>query len=72
MMEASHWGLVAANGGKDKVDWEPRPSSEHPIVWTVPSNYGLGGIIGMCYFSQMRWPVGFLSSPIFPIMCIIV
>ena len=22
-------------------------------------NCGLGGIIGMCYFSQMRWPVIF-------------
>ena len=23
------WGLIAANGGEDKVDWEPRPSSKH-------------------------------------------
>ena len=52
-------GLVTANGGEDKVDWEPRPSSEHQIVWTVPSNCRLGGIIGVCYFSQMRWPVSF-------------
>ena len=55
----SHGGLIAANCGEDKVDWEPRPSSKHQIVWTVPSNCGLGGIIGMCYFSQMRWPVSF-------------
>ena len=55
----SHGGLAAANGGEDKVDWEPRPTSEHQVVWTVPSNCGLGGIIGKCYFSQMRWPVGF-------------
>ena len=34
--------------------------SKHQVVWTVPSNCGLGGIIGMCYFSQMRWPVRFL------------
>ena len=26
----------------------------------------------MHYFSQMRWPVSFLSSPSFLIMCIIV
>ena len=34
--------------------------SKHQIVRTVPSNYRMGGIIGMCYFSQMRWPVSFL------------
>ena len=34
--------------------------SEHQIVWTIPSYCGMGGIIGMCYFTQMRWPVGFL------------
>ena len=55
----SHGGLIAANGGEEKFNWEPRPSSEHQIVWTVPSNCGLGGIIGMHYFNQMRWPVGF-------------
>ena len=54
------WGLIAANGGEDKVDWEPRPSSEHQIVWTVPSNCRLGGIVGVHYFSQMGLPVGFL------------
>ena len=53
-------GLVGANSGEDKVDQEPRLSSKHQIVWTVPSNCRLGGIIGMCYFSQMRWPVSFL------------
>ena len=52
-------GLVAANSGEDKVDWEPRPTSKHQVVWTVPSKCRLGGIIGMHYFSQMRWPVGF-------------
>ena len=50
-------GLAAAN---EKLDWEPRPMSEHQIVWTVPGNCGMGGIIGVHYFSQMRWPVGFL------------
>ena len=55
----SHGGLTAANGGEDKVDWEPRPSSKHQIVWTVPSNCALGSITGVHYFSQMRWPVGF-------------
>ena len=29
-------------------------------MWTVPSNCGSVSIVGMCYFSQMRWPVGFL------------
>ena len=53
-------GLIAANSGEDKVNWEPRLSSKHQIMWTVPSNCGLGGIVGMHYFSQMRWPVGFL------------
>ena len=52
-------GLIAANGEEDKVDQEPRPSSKHQIMWTIPSNCRLGGIIGVCYFSQMRWPVGF-------------
>ena len=33
--------------------------SEHQIVWTIPNNCRMGGIIGMHYFSQMRWPVGF-------------
>ena len=46
-------GLTAANSGEIKVNWEPRPSSEHQIVWTVPSNCVMGGIIGMHYFSQM-------------------
>ena len=68
----SHGGLVAANSGEDKVNWEPRPTSEHQVVWTVPGNCKMGGIIGVCYFSQMRWPVSFFSSPSFPIMCIII
>ena len=55
----SHGGLIAANGGEDKVDWEPRPMSKHQVVWTIPSNCRLGGIIDICYFSQMRWPVRF-------------
>ena len=45
--------------GRHKVDWEPRLSSEHQIVGTVPSNCRWGGIVGMCYFSQMRWSVSF-------------
>ena len=56
----SHGGLIAANGGEDKVNWEPRPSSKHQIMWTIPGNCRSGGIIGMHYFSQMRWPVNFL------------
>ena len=52
-------GLIAANGGEDKVDQEPRPPSKHQIVLTVPSKCGSGGIVGMHYFSQMTWPVGF-------------
>ena len=52
-------GLIASNGGEDKFDWEPRPSSKHQIVWTVPGNCRLGGIVGVHYFSQMKWPVGF-------------
>ena len=51
----SHGGLAAANSGEVKVNKEPRPLSEHQIVWTVPSNCGTGGIIGI----QMWWPVGF-------------
>ena len=53
-------GLIAANGGEDEVDQEPRLSSKHQIMWTVPSNCRLGSIVGMCYFSQMLWPVSFL------------
>ena len=52
-------GLIAANSGEDKVDQEPRPSSKHQIMWTIPSNCGSGGIVGVHYFSQMRWPVSF-------------
>ena len=51
----------AANSGEEKVDWEPRPTSKHQIVWTIPGYCRMGGIICMCYyFSQMRWPVSFL------------
>ena len=57
----SYGGLVAANGGEDKVDWEPRPSSKHQIVWTLPGNYRSGGIIGVHYFRQKRWPVSFFA-----------
>ena len=55
----SHGDLIAANSGEDKVNWEPRLSSEHQIVWTVPSNCRSGGTVGMHYFGQMRWPVSF-------------
>ena len=56
----SHGGLIAANSGEDEVNWEPRPLSKHQVVWTVSSNCRSGGVIGMHYFSQMRWPVSFL------------
>ena len=56
----SHGGLIAANGGEDEVNQEPRPLSKHQIMWTVPGNCRSGCIVGMCYFSQMWWPVGFL------------
>ena len=52
--------LIATNGGEDKVNQEPRLTSEYQVMWTIPDNCRLGGIIGMCYFSQMRWPVSFL------------
>ena len=55
----SHGGLIAANGGEDKVNQEPRPLSKHQILWTLPSNCGLVGIIGVRYFSQIRWLVSF-------------
>ena len=32
---------------------------KHQIVWAVSCHCGLGGVIGMHYFSQMTWPVGF-------------
>ena len=54
------WGLTAANGGEEKVDLEPRPMSKHQTVWTIPGYCRMGGIIGVHYVSQMRWPVGFL------------
>ena len=34
----SHGDLVAANGVEDEVNEEPRPSSKHQIMWTVPGN----------------------------------
>ena len=33
--------------------------SKHQVVWTIPSNCRLGGILGVHYFSQMRWSVSF-------------
>ena len=54
LVEASHGGLIAANGGENKVNQDPRLLSEHQIVWTIPSNCGLGGIIGVCYFSHSQ------------------
>ena len=56
----SHGGLVAANGGEDEVNREPRPLSKNQIMSTVPSNCGSGSIVSMHYFSQIRWPVSFL------------
>ena len=55
-------GSLLTTVGEDKFDQEPRPSSEHQIVWTVLSNWGLGGIVGVHYFSQMKWPVSFFVS----------
>ena len=55
-----HGGLIDANGGEDKVNQEPRLLSKHQVVQTVPSNCRSGGTIGMCYFIEMRWLVGFL------------
>ena len=49
----SYGGLIAAIGGEDEVNQEPRLSLKHQIMWTVPSNWRSDGIIGMCYFSQM-------------------
>ena len=34
--------------------------SEYQIVWIIPSYCGMGGITGVHYFNQMRWPVSFL------------
>ena len=65
-LSLSHGGLIAANGEEDKVNWEPRPTSKHQVVWTVPGNCRLGGIIGVHYFSQVRWPVSFFVLSQFP------
>ena len=46
--------------GKTKSTGSLGLSFKHQIVWTVPANCRLGGIVGVHYFSQMRWPVGFL------------
>ena len=54
----SHWGLCAPKGGEVKVDWEPKPSFKHQIMWTIPGHSGVGGILGMHYLSQVSWPVG--------------
>ena len=56
----SHGGLIAANVGEEKVNWEPRPtsgaSSSVDYAWSLQNgwHYRCG------YFSHMRWPVGFL------------
>ena len=54
------WGPHCCQWGEDKVNWEPRPFSRHQIMQTVPGNCGSSSIVGMHYFSQMRWPVSFL------------
>ena len=46
-------GLGAANSGDVKVDWEPRPSFKHLNNADYTHNCRMGGIVGMCYFSQM-------------------
>ena len=53
------WGPCCCQWWEDKVDQEPRPTSEHQVVWTIPGNCRLGDIIGMHHFSQMRWLVSF-------------
>ena len=45
--------LCTPKGGEVKVNREPRPSSKHQIMWTVPGITRLGGIIGMHYLSQV-------------------
>ena len=51
-------GLCAPKGGEVKVNWEPRPSSKHEIMWTIPGHGRAGGIVDMHYLSQVSWPVG--------------
>ena len=48
----SHGGPTPTNGGEEKVDWEPRPTSKHQIVWTIPGYCGTGGIIDMHYSAK--------------------
>ena len=45
--------------GKTKLTGSLGHHPNHQIVWTVLSYCRSGGIVGMCYFSQMGWPVGF-------------
>ena len=54
----SHGGLCTPEGGEVKVDWEPRPSSKHQLMWTIPGHSRVGGIVGVHLFSQVPWPVG--------------
>ena len=37
----SHWGLIAVNGGEDKVDWEPRPTSLYQPISLGMVGHGL-------------------------------
>ena len=52
------WGPCCCQWWGRKVDWEPM--SKHQVLWTLPGYCRMGGIIGVCHFSQMRWPVSFL------------
>ena len=45
--------------GKTKLTRSLGLYLKHQVVWTVPSNCRSGGIIGVHYFSQMRWAVSF-------------
>ena len=54
------WGPCCCQQWGRQSQLGARLSSEHQVVRTVASNCRSGGIIGVCYFSQMRWPVSFL------------
>ena len=46
--------------GKMKLTGSLGHHPNNQIMWTVHGNCRSGSIVGMCFFSQMRWQVSFL------------
>ena len=53
------WAPLCSLRWGNKCQLEALACAKHQIVWAIPSHCRLGGIIGVHYFHQMTWLVGF-------------